>query len=408
MADLVLWFMIGIGIALFYILHLGAPLLTGLKILLGSSAFGLFGGMLCYLSMESRLIEHLQLVAGGASVAPEKLFSVSKKMLFFMVTVLGSMTAAILLMVFMDINYLLGHGASPDSTVYLGIFREVLFAFAVLIFLSLSILGRFSRNLKAVIALQLRVMDEITRGNYQVRTPVVSNDEFGLIAGKTNDMISGLKERDFCRMSFGKYVSPEVSQMILEGTLSLEGEVREVTILFCDLRGYTTFVEGRDPKDVVRFLNDYFTEMERAVKNNEGIILQYIGDEIEAVFGAPMDLPEHPDRAVMAALDMRARLKDLNRKRRDEGKDPIYHGIGIHTGTVLAGSVGSPERLTYAMVGDTVNSASRIQDLNKTYDTDILVSESTKNRLQDKRIVLSSLGKASLRGKKKDIELFQI
>jgi len=115
-ADLVLWFMIGIGIALFYILHLGAPLLTGLKILLGSSAFGLFGGMLCYLSMESRLIEHLQLVAGGASVAPEKLFSVSKKMLFFMVTVLGSMTAAILLMVFMDINYLLGHGAEDQIT----------------------------------------------------------------------------------------------------------------------------------------------------------------------------------------------------------------------------------------------------------------------------------------------------
>ncbi|MDZ7698438.1 MAG: adenylate/guanylate cyclase domain-containing protein [Deltaproteobacteria bacterium] len=407
-ADLVLWFLIGVGIALFYILHLGAPLFTGLKILLGSSAFGLLGGMLCFLSMESRLIEYLKSVNGGASVTPGKLFSVSKKIFFFMITVLGSMTTAILLMVFMDINYLISQNATPDSEIYFGVFKEVLFAFAVLIFLSVSILGLFSRNLKAVIEQQLRVMEEITRGNYQIRSPVVSNDEFGLIAAKTNDMISGLKERDFCQMSFGKYVAPEVSEMILDGKVPLEGELREVTILFCDLRGYTTFVEGRDPKEVVRFLNDYFTEMEGTVKKHNGIVLQYIGDEIEAVFGAPLDLPEHPQKAVMAAVDMRERLKGLNRIREDEGKDPIFHGIGIHTGTVLAGSVGSPERLTYAMVGDTVNSASRIQDLNKTYHTDILISETTAEALRKKDIPVSSLGKAALRGKRKEIEIFKV
>ncbi len=407
-ADLVLWFLIGVGIAFFYTAHLKAPLFTGLKILLGSSAFGLLGGMLCFLAMEGRVIDHLKSVNITASVTPEKLFSVSKKIFFFMITVLGSMTTAILLMVFMDIQFLLDHSGTPDADIYFGVFKEVLFAFAVLICLSVMILGLFSRNLKAVIQQQLRVMKEITRGNYEISTPVISNDEFGLIAAKTNEMISGLKDRDFCQMSFGKYVTPEVSQMILDGKVPLEGVIREVTILFCDLRGYTTFVEGRDPKEVVHFLNAYFTEMDRAVKEHSGIVLQYIGDEIEAVFGAPLELPEHPEKAVKAALDMRKRLKELNRKRERDGRDPIFHGIGIHTGTVLAGSVGSPDRLTYAMVGDTVNSASRIQNLNKTYHTDILISETTAKALGKKDIPLSTLGKVSLRGKHNAIEIFKV
>ncbi|MFO7987015.1 MAG: adenylate/guanylate cyclase domain-containing protein [Desulfatiglandaceae bacterium] len=406
--DILLWFLIGSGIALFYHVHLHAPLLTGLKLLLGCVSFGLLGGMLCFLSMEKQLIEHLKTVEGDPPVTPIKQFSVSKKIFFFMIIVLGAMTAAVLLMVFMDIHYLLDQSDTPNAPIYFSVLEEIIFVFAVHLLLSLFMLWLYSRNLKTVIALQLGVMEEITRGNYQTRIPVVTNDEFGLIAAKTNEMITGLKERDFCQASFGKYVTPEVSEKVLDGKISLGGELREVTILFCDLRGYTTFVEGRNPQEVVSLLNHYFTQMEGAIKKYGGIVLQYIGDEIEAVFGAPLDLPRHPEMAVKAAVEMRGQLDALNRERKQEGQDPIFHGIGIHTGMVLAGSVGSPDRLTYAMVGDTVNSASRIQDLNKTFYTDILISGITRGRVQEKGIPLSSLGKVALKGKTEEMEIFKV
>ena len=281
-------------------------------------------------------------------------------------------------------------------------------SFAVLLVLSLFILGKYSQNLKTILSIQLGVMGDISRGNYDAQVPAVTNDEFGLIAAKTNEMIKGLKEKDFCQISFGRFVTPEVSDKILKGEVPLEGELRDVTILLCDLRGYTTFVESREPREVVKFLNEYFSEMEQAIKQYEGIVLQFIGDEIEAVFGAPMDLPDHLEKAVMAALEMRERLKDLNSKRESMGKNPVAHGIGIHTGKVLAGSIGSPERLVYSMVGDTVNTASRIQSLNKTFGTDILVSQKTKDLLRGKNLNFSSLGKTALKGKSEEIEIFKV
>ena len=148
--------------------------------------------------------------------------------------------------------------------------------------------------------------------------------------------------------------------------------------------------------------------MEKTIKQHKGIVLQYIGDEIEAVFGAPEDLPNHPEMAVKAALGMRQSLKVLNEKREAAGESIIAHGIGVHTGEVLAGSVGSPDRLVYAMVGDPVNSASRIQVLNKTFGTDILISETTKNLIEDKNFNFSSLGRMALKGKSEEIEVYKI
>ena len=407
-ADLLTWFVIGVSMGMIYLIYFQAPFLTGMKVFIGCISFGLFGGMLCFLSMEKRLIEFLKKMKPDVAFIPKKPFSVSKKMLFFMISVIVFMVIAILLMVFMDINYLLTHKDSFDASIYWGVFKEILFAFMVLLFLSLFILGRYSQNLRTILSLQLDVMEDISQGNYNTMVPVVTNDEFGLIAAKTNKMISGLRDREFCQISFGRYVTPEVSEKILQGEIALEGELRDVTILFCDLRGYTTFAEGMEPRKVVQFLNEYFTEMEKTIKQHKGIVLQYIGDEIEAVFGAPEDLPNHPEMAVRTALEMRKSLSTLNKKRESTGESPIAHGIGVHTGEVLAGSVGSPDRLVYAMVGDTVNSASRIQVLNKTFGTDILISETTKDLIKDKDFNLSSLGKMALKGKSEEIEVYKV
>ena len=407
-AELLSWLLAGLLISCSYMVLFEAPAVSAVKVLAGCLSFGLLGGMLCHLSFEKRLIDHFRGLPDPPREAPQRLLSVSRKMFFFMATVLLLMAGVMLLMVFMDIDYLLEHGNSLGEEIYSRVLREMGFAFGVLLLLSAAIIGRYSRNLRAVLGMQLEVMEEIGKGNYASRVPIVSNDEFGLIAATTNAMIQGLEDRDFCKASFGRYMAPEVSEKILRGEVPSQGEIREATILFCDLRGYTPLVERSEPREVVAFLNEYFTEMEQAVRGCNGIVLQYIGDEIEAVFGAPDELPDHADMAVKAALEMRSRLMGLNRRRTSRGEPAVAHGIGIHTGEVLAGSVGSPDRLVYAMVGDAVNVASRIQNLNKRFGTDILVSRKTRDGLKDGDVKLESLGKAELRGKRDGVEIFRL
>ena len=158
----------------------------------------------------------------------------------------------------------------------------------------------------------------------------------------------------------------------------MAGAQREVTILFADLRDFTPWVESTAPAEVVADLNAYFSEMDAAIRGHGGLVLQFIGDEIEAVFGAPAADPRHADAAVAAAREMGQRLAAWNAQRRAAGKVELRHGIGIHSGTVIAGNVGSSERMAYSLVGDAVNVASRIQALNKEFGTEILVSDATR------------------------------
>ena len=250
-------------------------------------------------------------------------------------------------------------------------------------------------------------MGEVAEGNLDARCPVVSNDEIGAVAEGFNRMLVGLRERDFVKETFGKYVSREIRDEILAGRISLEGEAREVTILFCDLRDFTPWVEANPPREVLRDLNDYFTEMNAAIRGEGGLVVQFIGDEIEAVFGAPVVQQAHAGHAVRAALDMRRRLDAWNARRREAGKPLLRHGIGIHTGTVLAGNVGSAERLSYALVGDAVNLASRIQGLTKDFGVDILASGTTRARLPAS-VTLEALPATRVKGRSEEVEVFRV
>lgn len=152
--------------------------------------------------------------------------------------------------------------------------------------------------------------------------------------------------------------------------------------MFSDLRSFTPYVEGNDPEEVLWSMREYFTAMQNAIRQNQGLVLQYVGDEIEAVFGVPSQDDSHAEDALRAAIDMRKGLEILNAKREREGKEPFKHGIGIHTGTVLAGNTGSEDRLSYTLMGATVNLTSRIQDLTKELQCDILVSAETVGNLK--------------------------
>jgi len=202
-------------------------------------------------------------------------------------------------------------------------------------------------------------------------------------------------------------VSKEIRDEILAGSIPLDGESKEVTVLFSDLRDFTTMVEASAPKDVVIIINDYFTDMSYAINQHHGLVLQYVGDEIEAVFGAPIALVDHPNHAVRAALDMRNRLEVVNSKLGKKGYGALRHGIGVHTGVVVAANIGSPDRLSYALVGDTVNVASRIQELNKEYNTDILISATTRAYL-DSDITVEKLPERKVKGKRKPVEIFKV
>ena len=250
-------------------------------------------------------------------------------------------------------------------------------------------------------------MGRVRQGDLEASCPVVSNDELGEVAEGFNRMVGGLREREFLKETFGKYVSPEVRDEILSGRLALEGQAREVTILFADLRDFTPWVEATDPREVVRDLNRYFTEMNEAIRRHRGLVLQFIGDEIEAVFGAPVADPAHAALALRAALEMRERLARLNAERAGAGKPPLRHGVGIHTGRVLAGNIGSSERLSYALVGDPVNLASRIQDLNKQLGSDILVSGTTR-ALLDGTFALTPLPAVRVKGRSVEVEIYRL
>ena len=405
-ADLTAWTVAGLVMVFIYYVFFIPFASTGIKVLVGCAAFGIFSGMLGYLSTERRIVRTLK-GRRTFSMPSGSLLTVSKKIFVLIVTVLGIMAFSILLMVLLDVYYLIGQDFSQPE-IYWGIFKEIAFALCVLLGISMVIVRRYGSNLTEILDTQLAAMDEISRGNLEKQVPILSSDEFARVAEKTNLMMLGLKERDFCRSSFDKYVSPEISRKILNDAIAPSGEILDVTILFADLRDFTGFAEKRSPMAVVEMINRYFTEMEGVISNHGGVVLQFIGDEIEAVFGALEPEGNHPDQAVAAALAMRAAMQRLNAERRERGEMEIHHGIGIHSGPVLAGNVGSFKRKTYSMLGDTVNLASRLQVLNKKLATDILISGETRNRLVLSDTALQPMGPHTVKGKTEAVVVYAV
>jgi adenylate cyclase len=300
-------------------------------------------------------------------------------------------------------------GAEPGAAGSLATDVLVLIGFVMVVGMAAAVglAISVSRSVAEPLSALAGAMARVEEGRLETRCPVVSNDEIGEVTDGFNRMVKGLQERERVTEIFGKYVSREVRDEILAGRVALEGQQLEVSVLFCDLRDFTPWVEATDPREVVRDLNGYFGEMEAAIRGRQGLVLQYIGDEIEAVFGAPVAHADHAERAVRAAMDMRARLAAWNRDRERVGKAPLRHGIGVHTGTVLAGSIGSPERLSYALVGDAVNLASRIQGLTKELGGDILVSGPTHARLGG-RIPLVRAAAAHVKGRAAEVEVYRL
>jgi adenylate cyclase len=220
-------------------------------------------------------------------------------------------------------------------------------------------------------------------------------------------MLAGLRDRETIKDTFGRFVSQAIAEAVLSGHLPLNGERREVSILFQDLRDFTSIAEQMDPDALVEVLNQFFTEMVAAVEAEGGVVKQFLGDGVMALFGAPVAVPDHAARAVRAAQDMVHRLVDLNARLRDQGQPTLRIGVGIHTGEVVAGKIGPDTRVEYGVVGDPVNVASRIEGLTKQLHTSILISEVTAAQLGS-GFLLGRSAILAVKGKKQPVRVVEV
>lgn len=246
----------------------------------------------------------------------------------------------------------------------------------------------------------------IAGGDYESSVAVDRADEIGELAKSFNDMTRGLSERDRIRNLLGKVVSHEIAEKLLAGKFELGGEEREVTILFSDIRNFTTLSERLEPQQVVSMLNTYLTTMTEIIEKNGGVVDKYVGDEIMALFGAPVSREGDADMALRSALEMRRALSEVNAGFRDSGVPELEMGIGINTGVVVAGNIGSRSRLNYTVIGDGVNTASRLERLtkNKEYSAKIIVSEATLKKAREK-YQTRPLGDVTVKGKSESVSI---
>ncbi len=205
-----------------------------------------------------------------------------------------------------------------------------------------------------------------------------------------------------------KYMTPEVAESLLaSGETGLGGKRKQVSVLFSDIRSYTTLTEKLQAEEVVTMLNAYFEEMVDAVFTFGGTLDKYIGDALMAVFGSPAPLEDHEWLAMQAAIDMRARLEKFNEDRVKEGKLAISIGMGIHSDEVVSGNIGSSKRMELTSIGDGVNLASRLEGTSKQYGVDLVISEQTYHRYAD-RVIVRELDFITVKGKTQPVTIYEL
>jgi adenylate cyclase len=254
--------------------------------------------------------------------------------------------------------------------------RTILLWTALSTIVAAVILGFFlSKGLSAPILALVSGTEKVAQGNYDFQVNITSRDELGTLGKAFNNMVHDLFLKEKYRDVLNKVVSPEIAEEMLKGNLYLGGEDRVVTTLFADIRGFTSMTEGMDPRGAIAMLNEVLEGTSAAVEAEGGVVDKYAGDQIMAIFGAPLHHSDDAMRAVRTALRMQETIRKLNESRLASGKPEIAIGIGINTGLVVAGNVGTKTRLNYTVLGETVNLADRLCSTAKAGE--ILISVST-------------------------------
>lgn len=246
-------------------------------------------------------------------------------------------------------------------------------------------------------------LEEATRrvgaGDLETRVPPYTADETGQLTRSFNQMVAGLAERERIREAFGTYVDEEVAEHILREGTNLAGEEVEVTMMFIDIRDFTGFAERSSATDVVTTLNRMFERVVPVIHDHGGHVDKFVGDGLLAVFGAPRRREDHADQALAAAREIAAGV-------RDEFAGELEIGIGLNSGSVVAGNVGGSGRLEFSVIGDAVNVAARVEAATRQTGDEILVSEHTRRLLRDDAVPLEERPQVPLKGKREPVALY--
>jgi len=373
--DLSAWFFAGILVTGWNAYHYEFPLGSGFKVILGCLTLGLFSASYMALEVENELIRCLadegQDIVG---VRSDRFFSITTKFLVFIILAVLVVTGVLLLLIYKDFVYVIDVLSRGEHFEFFWVAREILFVFTLLVVGSFVVARKYSSNLKLIFEYQLKAFVAVERGNFEVFVPVVSRDEFGLIAQQTNQMIQGLGQKERIEKAFGKYMSPQIAEAVLdnEQETRLGGREVNVAILFTDLRDFTPLSEKCTPQKVVEILNAYFTLVVSAVHKYHGVLDKFIGDAAMAVYG--LDGSDAHEDAVRSALEIFEGLEKLNQELAAKERPVLHNGIGIHCGPVVAGNIGSEERLEYTVIGDAVNTAARLEGLTKMLPSKLAIS----------------------------------
>jgi class 3 adenylate cyclase len=294
---------------------------------------------------------------------------------------------------------------------YLRIFIPIFLVTALvavnLVFQLVSIL-LYRRNVQAPVNALVGRMKRVAAGDFDCKASVLYSDEMGQLKGHFNLMLDGLQERDRIKDTFGRYVSIEIAEKIMKsGKVNLAGEEIQATVLFSDIRDFTPLSEKLPPPELIRFLNDYFAHVTAPITENRGVINKFIGDAVMAIFSPVFGVQDHQAAAARAALGMREALRRFNA----QGKYPEVHfGVGLHSGGLVAGNVGTEARLEYTVLGDTVNVASRIESQTKTEGAQILLSEAVLaglDRAQFPGVTFTACPPVVMKGKSAPMVLYK-
>jgi adenylate cyclase len=274
--------------------------------------------------------------------------------------------------------------------------------------IAMGILAAMAREVASLTGALREAMRKVESGALGTRLDAVSTDEFADLFEGFNRMTNGLEERERLRDAFGRYVAPEIAETILKDGVSLGGTTVSASVLFADIRGFTSMSERLKPHDVVALLNRYVAAVEPALRKERGWINKFGGDSILAVFGAPMAEPDHAALAVRAALGMRKALSAFNVEEQKLSGEQIEIGIGVHTGEMVAGSLGSPDRMEYSVIGDVVNVASRLQSMTKELGVRTLISAAAREAAGERCPKVKELSPVSVRGKSAPMAIYTL
>lgn len=281
---------------------------------------------------------------------------------------------------------------------------------AMVLLISILAVWFFAHSISRPVLALAEAAARIEQGVFHIPLKPASRDEIGLLTRSFVKMGKGLAEREQLRETFGKFVNKEIAERAMKGELRLGGERKIATIFFSDIRSFTAISENMSPEDVVEFLNDYMTRMVDCIEQTHGVVDKFIGDAIMGVWGAPVSTGSPQKDALFAIksmLLMRSSLMEFNKNRGVPGKPILHIGCGLNTGQCLAGQIGSTQRMEYTVIGDTVNTASRIESLNKPFCTDILLSDNTYRLVKD-YVITEPMPAIRVKGKKEPLQIYAL